>query len=319
MANNRAGGLRDRKLFFIVNPAAGNGRGEREWRRLLPLLRRENWDFSWAFTEEPGSAPRQIRAALDGGRDLIVAVGGDGTAHQTLNALLQENGLYKEGSALAVWPVGSGCDFARMLYKSKRRGDLLNLLQNGRIENIDIARCVYTSPGGPQETYYLNSADAGLGADTCRRLNERNRKLFPKLAYFSSAIRSLLAYKYVPAAVESDAEVFRGEFLLAAVCNGRYFGGGMMPAPTASLNDGLLNLLLVRKMSKLKVLRVLPRIYRGKHLEVAGVEYLKVKEVKISAEAAISLETDGETAGYSDVYMRVLPGALPLLLPDGFD
>jgi YegS/Rv2252/BmrU family lipid kinase len=316
-------GFKRRKIFFIVNRFSGGGRAEQWWNSALPLLDRQGLDFFWQYSAGGRETARQVRqAVLEGQATAVLAVGGDGHIYDTLNGLIDEDKLLCEDLAFAIYPAGSACDFARMIYiKSgdNSHNGLLDLLLNGQLQPIDVGRADFFGPEGEgRRAYFINGSDIGLGAETALRVNARGelkKRLLKsgQLTFLLAALQALLSYRYVPMRIEADGEKLDGRYLIAAAGNGRFMGGNMCLFPLAKLDDGLLELFLVRQMPKIRALWLFAKVYDGTVLEVAEVEHRRVRSISIAPDKPQQLELDGELPGLTPLSLQVLPGILPLL------
>ena len=313
-------GIADKRIFFLINPKAGGGLAEKCWERELPLLE-GNIDFFYEYTEGPDSIGEQIcRAVNERGAKAVVIVGGDGSLYDAVNGIITEDSLFSPDLVLGVCPLGSGCDFARYIYGGKHI-PLIDLIMNGQVKRIDVACCEHADQDGSrQRHYFINSFDMGAGADTCVSVNAGDGRIKRlthngKLAFLLSALKVLLSFDYTETEIEADGQVYSGEYIIAGAGNGRFIGGGMLMFPRAALDDGMLDLLLVERRSKLKLFQAFPLIYSGSHLKLNGITYAKAVDVHIRTKRPIHIELDGEVPGYTDVSLSVLPGILPLLLP----
>ena len=313
-------GIADKRIFFLINPKAGGGLAEKCWVNELPLLE-GNIDFFYEYSEGPGSTGEQIRRAVcERGAEAVIIVGGDGSLYDAINGIIADNALFRPNLIFGVCPLGSGCDFARFIYGGKHL-PLLDLILNGQVKMIDVACCEHADRIGNRERhYFINSFDMGAGADTCVSVNAGNGRIKRlthngKLAFLLSALKVLLTFHYTDTMIEADGLECSGQYIIAGAGNGRYIGGGMLMFPQAALDDGLLDLLLVERRSKLKLFQAFPLIYSGSHLSLNGVTYKKAAKIRIKTRQPVYIELDGEVPGYTDVTITVLPGILPLLLP----
>ena len=308
--------LGERKTFFLVNPIAGARKSREKWESLLPLLTKEYGEFAWEYTENAGSAAMQTRRALDNGFNLIMAVGGDGTAHEVLNGFLKDGVPYAKGAVLGVWHLGTGGDFARMLYRERSPEALLSTLKQGIVSYTDVGFCECADDkGGPVSCYYLNSFDIGIGADTAYEVNSGSKKMGGKLTFMLTAVKCLFKYKYVHMDISAKTQSMSGYYSMVSAGNGCYAGGGMQLTPHASLEDGLLDLMLVNKSSRLKLLSLIPSVYKGGHIKSKLVQTMQVAGFDIRTKKPLTIECDGETVGYTDARVRILPKVLLLLKP----
>ena len=314
-------GIAGRKLFFLINPKAGLGKERDWWQAIRGQLEERQLDYMWEYTLGGKASSEQARrAVVEQDARAIVAVGGDGSLYDVVNGLLDKDTLLQPDVLLAVYPAGSGCDFARSLY-GKNQPNLINLLETGVIKPIDLGRCQYFNlDGQATQSYYINSFDAGAGANTCIMVNAREgrikRLLKGKLAFMLSALRVLCSFSYTPARIIIDGEQFEGEFIIAAVGNGQYIGGKMHLFPDAELDDGKLDVFLARRRSRLAILLLFAKVYNGSIIKVNDIIIRQTHHLRMSCTRPIPIELDGEVPGTTDIEVSVLPAALPLLFPD---
>jgi len=314
-------GIIDRKTFFIINPQAGGGKAKALWEYFLPRLEDQSFDFNWEYTSQANGATEQVRQAILEGFSAIIAIGGDGILHEVINGIIENDKPLREDLLFAFWPAGTGCDFARMLYNDYDDSCCLELLVNGKSRTIDIGYCAYTDhEGHPSGSYFINSGDAGIGAETCYRVEAYDGFLKKslkngKLAFKLAAMYSLLVYKFTDMVINTDTEEIKGHFLMAGVGNGAFSGGSMNLFPGAELDDGRLNVMLVNKMGRLRMLKLMPKIYDGSHIEVAEVSYYSSTGVKIVSDPPVPIELDGETPGFTPATIHIVPSVLQMLFP----
>ena len=312
-------GIKERKIFFLINPHAGSGRAAKWWEDLRLSLDEQGFVYTWQYSYCVASAKTQVQDAVIQGAEAVVMVGGDGSLYEALNGLVKDDALIRKNTVFVAWPAGSACDFVRSLDYGQIT--LLDLLKFGKIEYIDICRCAYQSRNGQAVEYFINACDVGTGADTCIAVNAgrgRIKRLLKNghLAFKITALQVLMRYKYCHIDVYIDDSVASGEFIIVGCGNGSYMGGGMMLFPQASLDSGKVEVFLVRRMSRLRILRVFSKVYDGTVSSIPGVEYYRGRKIKIVSERPLHLELDGEVPGTTDAEITILPKVLPLLLPD---
>jgi len=300
-------------IGFIVNPVSGNGRGRSVWNLLQKTLDGRGVAYDVRFTAGPLDAWACAREwAQDGRFSAIVAVGGDGTLHETAN------GLHEAGcrTPLGYIPSGSGNDFARgMGLPADPLAALDVALARRRIRHIDLIRA-----GG---RISLGAAGAGLDAAVALATNASgakrwlNRFRLGKLAYVLTMIRELVRYLPVRAAVTVDGQTheFEGAWLIT-VANIPYFGGGMKICPDADPCDGLAEICVVSRLAKPAFVAVFPRVYKGTHVTHPAVRFLKGKRIRIEAEAPLHVHMEGEPAGFTPLELELAAAALPVIVPD---
>ncbi len=308
--------IHGKKLFFIINPRAGAGRGEKYWQEAEPRLRKEGYDLSWEYTRSGEIRSQVRRAVLEKGAEVVIALGGDGTLYDVLNGLVEKDSLLRENVVFAAYPVGSACDFGRMIFPDGVP-DLIDFLESAEQRPIDIGRCAFADGA---VHYFINSFDVGAGADTCAAVNagEGRRKRFWKngqIAFKLTALKILMSFRYTQTTIRLPGERFSGEYIIIGCGSGIYIGGGMALFPRAQLDDGMLDLLLVPRMNRLRILSVFSRVYDGSVIYLPGVIYRQTPEAEISCARPLMAELDGELPGQTPVRLSAMPSFLPFLMP----
>ena len=314
-------GVLDKRVYFIVNAKAGGGRARRRWQTLLAELEKLDFDFFWEHSLDTHSISAQVRdAVVSKGAEVVIVVGGDGSLHGAVNGLVEDDRLLREDLILGVYPAGSACDFVRDAYGGSFV-DLPRLLQEGCFRKIDLGCCDYHDREGQEAaSYYINSFDAGAGADTCYTINAdcgRIKRLLRsgRAAFLLTALYTLMTFSYTNTVVETDEGTVSGKYIIIGAGNGRFCGGAMQLYPQALLDDGKLDLLLVEKRSRPEILRIFHRVYDGSFIREKDITYLRTKGAHISTVRPVPVELDGEVPGFTPVKLRVLPSSLTLLVP----
>lgn len=302
-------------IFVLVNPVSANGSTREVWPKIEEEMKQRGLEFETHMTTAAGSATQAVRQALKDGKTTIIAVGGDGTANEVVNGFFEGETPINPDARLGIISRGTGCDLIKTLGIPKDYPGALDVIAANRERKIDLALMEYTQDDGtPGRRWFANIADAGLGATVCKRVNRVSKSAGGLLSYLSGTLWSVLSYKNRWARIAVDGEqIFEGSLVLAAVANGNYFGGGMHLAPIARIDDGKLDLILVRGLGKLRLLVNLLRIYRGTHLSHPKISTYRVDEVEINGEKPLEIEMDGETPGNSPVKISVRPGAIKVL------
>ena len=300
-------------LHVIINPAAGSGRAGRRWPEFEAEIARHGYDVQPNFTFGPGDATRLARQlALEGART-IVCVGGDGTANEVINGLIDGNRPINRETQLALIPCGTGKDLGRTL-GTRDVESMLKALADGSTALMDVGRVTYQDAETRETTsrLFANVADTGLGAEAAERINRSSKALGGFVSFFAGAVRSIVAYKPWDITVEVDGvPVYDGSAGMVVFANARSFAGGMKVAPDASICDGLLDIFVLEGVGKRTLLTsLLPRVYRGRHVGQPGVVHLTGSHASVRCAAGMPLELDGEQVGTTPVTVDVLPGAI---------
>jgi diacylglycerol kinase (ATP) len=287
------------RITVIVNPAAGRG-GVRSVDRLLPRLDTPRL----LVTTAPGDAERFAReVASEGG--IVVAAGGDGTVGEVAA------GLSGSTAALAVYPVGTGNDFARTIGIGTSLEAAAKTICEGRRRTIDMIRwrC------GDREGLGVNVAGCGFDALVAERINKGFRVLRGTPAYIAAVAVTLGSYRPATMRLTVDGETTETTVMLCAVANACSYGGGMRVAPTAELDDALLDVVVVEGVSKVDFIRAFPSVFSGAHLSHPRVRHLRGLAVSIVADPPLPVLSDGELVGCTPATFEVLPGVLHVMVP----
>jgi YegS/Rv2252/BmrU family lipid kinase len=306
-------------LVFIVNPKSANGRTRRQWGTFEGSLRASlGKDFEVVMTERRGHATSLATAALLGGANTVVSVGGDGTLNEVVNGFFDSTGRpWNPEAILAILPVGTGTDFAKTFPTPRSPEALARALRAGTAQAIDMGVCEFVQDGNRRSRYFLNVAEFGSGGAVVDRVN-RSWKLFGgRLSFLIAILRTLPRYKNTRVTYEVEGsppkEVVVNDFVIA---NGRYFGAGLMPAPSADLTDGLLDIVIFGDINFRTARRNLPALRRGEHLAMKDVTTFRCHEIAIRCENEM-IDLDGEFVGRHPVRFAVLPKALWVLAEKG--
>ena len=243
--------------------------------------------------------------------DAALIFGGDGTVHRYLP------NLYTNRIPLLVVPKGSGNDFAHALGIDNERAALRAWQQfcAGRrnIREIDLGLIRKDE----QEIPFCCVLGAGLDARANALANRMPSWLRRSAGYLIAAIQALLSFRPVEVQITTETRSKRQLALLIAVGNAHRYGGGIKIVPRAALDDGLLDVCVVGKISKLKVLFCLPIIYFGGHTRLKEVDYFQARTVRIEADQALELYADGELVSSTPVEISLVPRALRVIVPGG--
>ncbi|WP_054698034.1 diacylglycerol/lipid kinase family protein [Syntrophomonas palmitatica] len=302
------------KTVFVVNPVSNNGRTRKKWQKIAAALQSRGYDFQYIFTSAPLDAVDITRMALREGCELVIAVGGDGTINEVVNGFYLQGELINPNACLSAVPMGTGGDLTRVLHFPRHLDGICNLLDNPEIITCDLAHAQFHNwQGEPCERYFLNVADIGFGADVCVRVNRNSKALGGFLSFLLSVVGAIAGFQNRNLSISVDGiSIYCGASVLSVVGNGRYFGGGMMIAPHAEYNDGLLDVVILKDFKKAELLYNLPLVYKGTHLKHPKISIARGREVKIHSEYAACLEIDGETPGLSDAAFNVIPGGIKI-------
>ena len=327
----RGAAVRDHQLVHaIVNPAAGNGASGRSWPAVEQQLQAAGLTTRTYRTTARGDATtfaRQIASETTTDATLI-AVGGDGTVNEVVNGLMQaRDAAVADGTLalmpnvrLATIPSGTGKDFARAV-QTRTATAAIEAIQHGDTVRIDIgrARSVDAVSGAADSRYFAVFADGGLGAQAADRINRSSKALGAYATYAIGAVHAVSAFKPWEVAVDVDGvPLFGGRVAMVVCANTRTFAGGMLIAPQASLNDGLLDILIVKDVTRRTLLTsLMPRVYRGKHIGHPSVIWVRGSSVRVHCTAGMGGGVDGEVMGGTPLEIDVVPRVLDVVCASG--
>lgn len=300
--------------MFIVNPASRNGKTGKRWPHLARELSRGGLDFSHCVTTEAGEGIELSRQAVEQGYNTIVAVGGDGTLNEVVNGFFQNGENLFEGTFLML-SQGTGGDFVRSLGLPRDVPGFFKLLEEGSPFSVDLGRVCYRDlQNKEQNRYFVNIADVGLSGEAVYRVNTTSKALGGFVSFFAGALKAILKYRNQYMEVEMAGEKsIKARICCLVAANGRYFGGGMCIAPRASVDSGTLSVVMIGDMSKVELIRNLPKVYKGTHLQHRFVENYQTSSLTVRPQKPLYLDLDGEHFPIKEASMDLLPGALQVL------
>jgi YegS/Rv2252/BmrU family lipid kinase len=293
------------KSLAIINPRSAGGRTGRAARTIARALERTFAPLSVTLTAGPGDAERLARQALREGVERVVAVGGDGTVGEVVNGFFEHGAASNPDAELAVVELGTGGDFRRTFDLPGRLHPALDRIANGTVRAIDVGRVRHATPtGGTAERYFANIASLGLTAGVAARANGALalRRYAGGLVFVWAALSELLRHRHRRLRlILDDTRTEELDVVLAAACNGRYFGGGMHVAPEAHPDDGLLDIVVVVATSTPHLLGAFLHVFRGSHVGLACVRQFRARSLTVepvgTQESEVGVELDGETPG----------------------
>ena len=287
-------------LSVIVNPYAGGGRAGRELDNVRGALQRLGLPHRIEPTRSLDHA-RQLAAAAVTAGERAVAFGGDGLIAAVAEAVSQEDGI------LGVLPGGRGNDLARALNIPLDPAEACTVLAHGAVSRLDL--------GQVGSRTFVGIASCGFDS-VANRIANQNTLIRGNLVYAYGALRALAGWRPATFNVRiDDGESREVTGFTVAVANSNYYGGGMMLAPTADLQDGLLDVVIIKDMRTLRFLRLLPGVFRGAHIRAPEVETIRARTVEIAASRPFEMFADGDPIAELPATVRILSGAVRAILP----
>ena len=294
-----------RKYYLTVNPYGGGKKGPKILKDVLPLFEQKNIELNIIETEYAGHNRDLANQLNMDGYDGFCCIGGDGTLNEVINGLLTRKDRLKFPIGLITG--GTGNSFMHDL-DCLDPIEAANKIISDKRRFIDVFSC--NTDG---KTFYgFNILGWGIPTDA-NILADKLRWMGPQRYNFASIIE-VLRHKKRFARVIIDNNSIGADFAFIIGCNTIHTGKGMRMAPLARLNDGLIDLIIVRKVSRFKLLKLFPKVFSGKHIGDPGVDYRQVKQFKIMSEYKSQLNLDGEVLGSTPVEVKILPKEVEILI-----
>jgi len=289
-----------RSFRILVNPASGGGKALDRVKPVAAILRDAGAEVNVVHSLGIDHSVDEVALAAKSG-ETIVACGGDGMLASIAGAVIEND------AALGVIPSGRGNDFARMLRLLDNSPEqTAHTLLEGDPTPVDVIRA--------NGHVVLGSVYAGVDS-LASEIVDRAHRLPGSLQYPYAAVRALLTYQPTRYTVTVDGATVVVEAYSVVIANSGYYGKGMHVAPAAVVDDGILEVVVIPKASRLKLIRLMPKVYDGSHVELPEVLTFRGASVTVSAKDRVAAYGDGEPLMDLPVTAEVVPGRLPVLLP----
>jgi diacylglycerol kinase (ATP) len=286
------------RTCVILNPVAGSVKGTDAMRERLQVLEPEQFHIS----EQAGDAERCAREAAQGGAELIVSAGGDGTLNEVINGIATAGCT----AVLGLVPLGTGNDFARSLGVSSDIDAALEHIGKQQIRAIDLVRVT-----SDQVRYFVNVSSGGFSGLVDEKLTPELKRTWGPLAYLRSAAAAFSGLRgYTTSVSLDDQPQIETDLYNVVVANGRYVAGGIPIAPEADIGDGLLDVILIPERGPADLAIVAAQILVGKHLGSDAIIFKRAKKVAITSRPGMWFNVDGELIGNEPAVFELLPQAL---------
>jgi diacylglycerol kinase (ATP) len=291
------------KTCIILNPAAGKARDVEDV--VARLSRVPNGEIR--ISSKPGSAARFASAALRKGFDLVVAAGGDGTLNEVVNGIGENLG----NARLGLIPLGTGNDFARTIGVPDDIEAAIDLIVIGETREVDLVRVT-----SDEVRYFVNVSAGGFSGLVNEKLTPEMKKTWGPLAYLrgaAAALSELRAYRTTLALDNSESLTL--DLYNVVVANGRYVAGGTLIAPEASIDDGLLDIVLIPQRSAPELALLAAQVALGTHLTSEAIVFRRAAQLTVNSKPGMWFNVDGELVGNEPARFEILPRALRFIAP----
>ena len=306
-----------RKSILIVNPKSANGTTGKNWTRIYQeIMRGLRTDIDVRLTERQGHGTTLASEAIKEGYERVVAVGGDGTINEVMNGFFEKGKLINPNAVLAVMSIGTGSDFVKTLEFPTTPFEAAERIRLGKVWTIDLGKCTFTGLDGEERSrFFINIGDFGSGGAVVDKVNRTTKVLGGQISFLWGILTTLPTYKNKLTKYRVDngpeEEKILNTFIVA---NGRYYGGGLKPAPNAELDDGVFDIVSIGDVGFLEAVSSLGKFRKGTYLEIPKVTFSKGKTVVASSEQTQLVEMEGEVVGRLPARFEMVPKAMKIIV-----
>ena len=287
------------KHVFIVNPAAGKSDRTESYRKLIDAaFVSRGLQYELLVSQAPGDCRKLAQQAAAPGEEVrLYACGGDGTLNECVNGAVGHANV-----AVTHFPCGTGNDFIKMFGEEKERFFDLAELVRGEVRPLDVMECC--------GRYAINICSVGIDARIGTEVHQYHD------SYVLSAVANLFKGIAQPLTVRGCGMEYSGGTSLICACNGRFYGGGFNPIPDSMPDNGKLEFLVVRDVSRLTFIRLVGKYAKGRYRELANlITHLEGDHLEIDSEQELVVNVDGEALWSKHVNFDLIPGGVNFLVP----
>lgn len=289
-----------KRARLIYNPTSGREEMRRRLADVLNRLERGGLETSTHATTGEGDAVIAAQEAVRRGFDIVIAAGGDGTLNEVINGLAEQ----PNRPQLGILPLGTTNDFARAMGIPRNYEAACDLILRQNTMPIDI--------GKVNQKYFINIAGGGSLTELTYEVPSRLKTILGQLAYYVKGLEKLPSLKPIKTIIETDEETLEEELMLFLAANSNSVGGFEKLAPDASLNDGKLDLILLKRCNLAEFIRIVTAAMRGDHMNDPNIKYVRTSKIKVTSPDYVQLNLDGEYGGTLPCEISVLPSHLEI-------
>ena len=290
-----------KRARLIYNPTSGREEIRRRLPDILQRLERGGLETSTHATTGEGDATLAAAEAIERGFDLIIAAGGDGTLHEVINGMAEK----ASGPPLGILPLGTTNDFARALSIPRNWRAACDLIVRNHTREIDL--------GKVNDRYFINIAGGGSMTELTYEVPSKLKTMLGQLAYYMKGLEKLPWLRPIELIVQSGERTLHDEVMLFLICNSNSVAGFEKLAPDASLNDGLLDVIILKKCNLAEFIRLATLALRGEHINDPNIVHFKTKYMEVTSPDYVQLNLDGELGGTLPCTLTVLPSHLRII------
>ena len=293
------------KIIIIVNPNGGRRRGLAAAESAHARLSEAGFTVALQISQYPGHTYEIASTiARETPSDTIIGViGGDGTLFEVVTGLFSAGEGIPPPFPLAVFPLGTGNSFSRDVAIHSPE-DTVEAIIRGSTRRIDVARLV----SGAGTHYFVNMLGAGFVTNVASRAHRM--KHFGNSAYTLAVLRETIDLESDNVVLTVDGERIDRQGHFIEICNSRYTAGNMLMSPDSRIDDGILEVVLLKAVRRAQLLTLLPKVFSGRHVQTRHLEVFSGRSIRLETQTPWRLTPDGEVFGSTPVYVDVVPRAL---------
>ncbi|CQR47330.1 Diacylglycerol kinase [Paraliobacillus sp. PM-2] len=292
---------------IIYNPTSGREIFKKELPEVLQRFEQAGYETSVHATTGIGDATIAAKRAVERNFDVIVVAGGDGTINEVINGMAEQINRPK----LGIIPVGTTNDFARALYIPRQIQKAVDVILDNNPVALDI--------GKVNDHYFMNIAGGGKLTELSYEVPSKLKTMLGQLAYYLKGIEMLPSLRPINVQIEYDGKIFEDEIMLFLVANTNSVGGFEKLAPNAEMNDGLFDLLILKKTNLAEFVRLATQALKGNHLEDDRIFYTRANRIKVQTDEKMQLNVDGEFGGLLPGEFVNLHKHIEYFVPESFE
>lgn len=300
----------------LINPISGDGKGRRDWEIISNLLKTRGITFKHYFTEYARHGVLLTRQLIEAGCTAFIVVGGDGFLNEVVNGIFSQDKTDPSTIRLGMIPVGTGNDWVRSFQIPFDYQSAVEIIRVGKTCLHDIGKVFYHQGEEEKFWYFINMCGMGFDAEVNKKVNaNKGHGHQGPLKYQYHIFTTLLGYKPIMMKLKVDGTPAFIDTFSMTVAIARYNGGGMMQSPNAITDDGIFDVTVIKKISRLKVITSVKKLYDGSFIHMPEVVCMKGKDIHADALPLSWLEADGEALGHSPFRFEMLPSAIRVIIP----
>ncbi len=305
------------KPLIIINPIAGSRTTGFNWLKIKEILDENKYDYDHVFTEYPKHASEIACNEVKNGRTSIIALGGDGTYSEVVNGMM--NAGSENDLCIGVIASGTGNDFIRSAKIPNDFEENCRRILKPHYVPIDVGKIEYLKDGVKEKYYFLNACGMGFDAEI---INDVQKDIDKKkkhsgsgtMPFVKSLLKVLPSFKPFNVSLKIDkGQPKPMKIMTVVVANGAYFGGGMKIAPDADIRDNLFDVVAIKEIGKARLLRVFPKIYKGKHVNEPEVKQYMGTRIELNGPDYATVQADGEVVCKGSIVVTVEKSALKMM------